>query len=98
MKTNEKKSYKVQIFGDPYTLVSDEVENNILQSARLVDELMKSINQDYRITDPKKIAVLTALRIMHKLIILEEELDHNEHKMAVLVNLIDQNVFSLFHQ
>ena len=98
MKKNEKKSYKVEIFGDQYTLVSDEVESNLIQSAKLIDELMHRISQDYHITDPKKIAVLTALRIAHKSIILEEELDRDEQKMAVLINLIDQDVLSLFHQ
>lgn len=98
MNTSKKKNYKVQIFGDQYTLVSDEAEDSLIKAATLVDEIMQSISKSYQIADSSKIAVLTALRIVHKSIILEEELDRNEQKMAVLVNLIDQDIFSLFHQ
>ncbi len=98
MNTSKKKNYKVQIFGDQYTLVSDEAEDSLIKAATLVDDIMQSISKSYQIADSKKIAVLTALRIVHKSIILEGELDRNEQKMAVLVNLIDQDIFSLFHQ
>jgi len=98
MNKNAEKNYKIQIFGDQYTLVSDEDEGCLIQSAKLIDELMQTISRDYRITDPKKIAVLAALRIAYKSIILEGELDCDNQKMAVLINLIDQNALSLFHQ
>lgn len=97
MKKNEKKNYKLQIFGERYSLVSDESENFLIQSAQVLDGLMQSISQDYRIVDPKKIAVLAALRIVHKSIIMEGELYRDNKKMAMLINLIDQDVLSLFH-
>ena len=98
MKKNEKKNYKIQIFGDQYTLVSDEAEGHLIQSAKLIDKLMQTISQDYHITNPKKIAVLAALRIAHKSIILEGELDRDNQKMAGLIDLIDQDVLSLFYR
>lgn len=98
MKKHEKKNYKIQIFGDQYTLVSDEAEAHLIQSANLIDELMQTISQNYHITSPKKIAVLAALRIAYKSIILEGELDRDNQKVAVLIDLIDQDVLSLFHQ
>jgi cell division protein ZapA (FtsZ GTPase activity inhibitor) len=60
--TNEKKRYRVIIFGQEYTLVSSEQEEQILEAARLVDTTMQEIAGKSAI-DQNKIAVLVALHM-----------------------------------
>ena len=92
---NEKKSYKVQIFEEQYTLLSDESEAFVLRAAEIVDAIMKEISHQSMITDSKKIAVLSALRIADKL--LNSERDHlqDQQKKIALESYIDQELSTL---
>jgi cell division protein ZapA (FtsZ GTPase activity inhibitor) len=89
---NEKKSYKVQIFEEHYVLSSDESESLVLKSAEMVDACMKEISRQSTITDSKKIAVLSALRIAEKLLKFERDYDKDEQKKLTLKNYIDQEL------
>lgn len=89
---NEKKSYKVQIFEENYVLSSDESEALVLKAAETVDLAMKEISRHFAITDIKKIAVLSALRIASKLLVYEHEYSNKEQKMIALKNYIDQEL------
>ncbi|MBV8660807.1 MAG: cell division protein ZapA, partial [Candidatus Dependentiae bacterium] len=57
------KKYRAHIFGDTYAIISDEKETLILEAVKIVDGVMREIADASQITDPKKIAVLTALKI-----------------------------------
>lgn len=92
---NEKKSYKVQIFEEQYVLSSDESEALVLKAAQIVDTAMKEISHHFAITDTKKIAVLSALRIASKMLHYEQHHDTQEQKMIALKNYIDQEISSL---
>lgn len=91
--SNEKKKYKIDIFEQEYSLVSDEAEFLIKNAAIFVDHTMKEI-QKSGVRDSKKIAVLTALRFA---ILLEQ---HNQQKKVTqeiereLVARIDQELIS----
>jgi len=89
---NEKKSYKVKIFEELYVLSSDESEALVLKAAELVDVSMKEISHHSAITDVKKIAVLSALRIANQLLHCEREHDMNEKRIMALKNYIDQEL------
>jgi len=89
---NEKKSYKVQIFEEHYVLSSDEPEALVLKAAETVDFAMKEISHHFAITDVKKIAVLSALRIASKLLQCEREYGNKEQRMIALKNYIDQEL------
>jgi len=89
---NEKKSYKVQIFEEHYVLASDEGEALVLKAAEMVDLAMKEISHHFAITDVKKIAVLSALRIANKLLHCERASDNKEQNMAALKDYIDQEI------
>lgn len=89
---NEKKSYSVQIFEERYVLLSDEAEFFVIKAAEMVDVVMKEISQQSAITDPKKIAVLSALRIADKLLHFEREYDKEQHKKVALENYINQEL------
>lgn len=89
---NEKKSYKVQIFEEQYVLSSDESEALVLKTAEVVDLVMKEISNHCAITDTKKIAVLSALRIASKLLHYEREYGNQEQRLSALKNYIDQEL------
>jgi cell division protein ZapA (FtsZ GTPase activity inhibitor) len=89
---NEKKSYKVQIFEEPYVLSSDESEALVLKAAEMVDGAMKEISHHFAITDVKKIAVLSALRMASKMLHYESMDGNKEQKMIALKDYIDQEL------
>ncbi|MCX5921990.1 MAG: cell division protein ZapA [Candidatus Dependentiae bacterium] len=89
------KNYKVTIFGDQYSLMSDESEETIVQAAALVDSLMREIAQYSKVSDGKKIAVLTALRIASRVSALESEHEMIKHHKEKLIDQIDQELFSV---
>lgn len=89
---NEKKSYKVQIFEEHYVLSSDESDALVLKAAEMVDVAMKEISHHFAITDVKKIAVLSALRIASKLLHYERKHGNNEQRMIDLKDYIDQEL------
>jgi cell division protein ZapA (FtsZ GTPase activity inhibitor) len=89
---NEKKNYKVQIFEEHYVLSSDESETLVLKAAEMVDACMKEISHQSTITDSKKIAVLSALRIAEKLLNFEREYGKEEQKKLALKNYIEQEL------
>ncbi len=92
---NEKKNYRVQIFGDEYTVISDESENQVIQAATLIDSLMHEIIQNAQLTDPKKIAVFAALRIASKLLDCEQSLETDNNKKVALVEYIEQELLTI---
>lgn len=83
-------SYKVSIFGDQYTIKTDESSEFIMQAATLVDSTMKEIACSSRF-DTKSIAVLAALRIAYQRI----AADCTQTQQEALVNYIDQELSKL---
>ena len=92
---NEKKSYKVQIFEEHYVLVSDQSEAFVLKAAEIVDAAMKEISQQSTITDTKKIAVLSALRIADLLLNVEKKYQQEQQKTVAIESYIDQELSNL---
>lgn len=83
-------SYKVSIFGDQYTIKTDEPADLIVQVAALVDSTMKEIACGSNL-DSKSIAVLAALRIAHQIIACNTHQSSND----ALINMIDQELAKL---
>ena len=90
--TVETKKYKVDIFGDSFTIVTDESEKHVIESAKLVDSLMKEIAEKTNLTDIKKIAIFTAFQISSKLGKLESEVKDNKQIGEKLIGLIDKSI------
>lgn len=67
-----KKTLEVTIFGERYTLVSDESVEHIESSARLVNQVMDGIKRA-GVSDEKKVAVLASLQLASKMLKMEEE-------------------------
>jgi cell division protein ZapA (FtsZ GTPase activity inhibitor) len=96
---NEKKSYKVSIFGDTYSLVSDETEDHLMRSAQLVDSLMNQIGQHVQGTQShnaraKQCAVLTALQIASQFLRIQADSNESDRKHKDLLQLLEQTLFS----
>jgi cell division protein ZapA (FtsZ GTPase activity inhibitor) len=84
-------SYKISIFGDQYTIKTDESHDLIIQAAALVDSVMKEIACASKF-DTKSIAVLAALRIAHQMLSAGQ---CNAHNNEALMSLIDQELTKL---
>lgn len=87
------KNLKVTIFGEPYTLASDEADEHVLKTAQLLDSLMQDIAQASKISDTKKIAVLAGLRIASQLVALKAEQEAIDLQNKKLIDQIDRELF-----
>lgn len=97
---NEKKNYKVSIFGETYSLVSDEAESHLVQSAQLLDSLMHQIGQHIPAMQShnaraKQCAVLSALQIASTLLRTQAMWDESQRKQNDLVLLLEQTLLSV---
>lgn len=92
---NNVKQYKVTIFGDHYSLMSDESEETVLKVASFVDTMMKEIAEKSKLQDGKKVAVLAALRAASLLTALESERESAQRHYQKLSDLIDPELFSI---
>ena len=63
----QSKTYKVTIFGEQYTFMSDESEQHVAFVAHIVDSTMQDIAQKMPRIPSGKIAVLVALQLASKL-------------------------------
>lgn len=72
----EIKKYKARIFGELYSIVSDEPEAVVAEVVNKVDSYMKEIASKTSMTvDSKRIAVLAALKATQELLILQRQQD-----------------------
>lgn len=89
---NEAKQYKVLIFGDQYTLISDEPQEQVMRSAVIVDSYMKEIAQKLPYLDEKKVAVLSAVRLASQFIGSQVAQECDKKKQEMLIQFIDQQI------
>ncbi len=91
----ERKTVRVTIFNQTYTLAAagaDELES----LAHSVDDLMHEIAQRSGVSDPSRVAVLTALHLADRLRGSEDELaslkKHVSHKSREFALLLDKAI------
>ena len=70
--SNKTDSYQVDIFGDQYSLASDESPEKVQQVAHHINSLMKEISTKTSVQDKKILAVMSALKIASSLLELQE--------------------------
>jgi len=90
--SNSVKSYKLEIFNDQYTLLSDESEKHLEKSAALVDKYMKEIADRVTTKDVSRIAVLAAIRLASTVLYREAELEEKQQYETKLIALIDEQL------
>jgi len=91
----ERKTVRVTIFNQAYTLAAASAEE--LESlAHSVDDLMHDIAQRSGVSDPSRVAVLTALHLADRLRGSEDELaslkKHVDHKSREFALLLDKAI------
>lgn len=74
--------FKVTLFGEPLTLVSDESEQDLIASVRLVDDLMKDLATRSGSIDTKQLALLAAVQLAHQKL----------QDQSKLMHLVDMNI------
>jgi cell division protein ZapA len=68
-----RKRITVDIYGQQYSIVGDESTSHIRMVAAIVDDKMREINAKNPSLDINKLAVLTAVNVVHDYIKLREE-------------------------
>lgn len=90
-----KNTYKLLIFGDHYSIVSDESQALITKAAAHVDALMKEISTKAAHVDEKRIAVLVALQLASKVLMLETSKEYTEGCHKKLIDRLEQEYLAL---
>jgi cell division protein ZapA (FtsZ GTPase activity inhibitor) len=80
--------YRVSIFGQTYSLVSDESEEQLLAAAKSVDRMMREIAPQSTEVDVAKVAVLTALRLTLENADLTQQVNEHAASHTRLMNLL----------
>lgn len=84
------------MFGELYQLTSDEPEDHVAYIAQRVDHLMRDVAAHALGVDPKRIAVLVALRLASQLSQLESHIEKAKKEELKLAELIDRELHSMF--
>ena len=84
------KHYTVTILGFPYTIVSDETHESVMNAASVVDKNMQEIARANPKLSLHVIAVLVALQLAHQDKSRQEKLHTSEVFYQSLIDKIDQ--------
>ncbi|WP_409289691.1 cell division protein ZapA [Peribacillus sp. SCS-37] len=75
MSDHNKRKITVDIYGQQYTIVGAESSSHIRIVASMVDDKMREINAMNPRLDVSKVAVLTAVNVMHDYLKVKDELE-----------------------
>ena len=90
------KKYKARIFGELYSVTSDENEQFVASVVNTVDNYMKEISlKSSGALDSKHVAVLAALRIAQELLELQAQMGKDKHHLEKIMMLLDEEKSSL---
>lgn len=95
---NKARNYKVTIFGDRYSLITDESESHVAKAALLVDSLMQQVAKKIKNADNKKVAVLVALQLASNNLSLAQVSEQENTHALELIDLIDHTVSSILYE
>ncbi|MFD3445374.1 cell division protein ZapA [Microbacteriaceae bacterium 4G12] len=73
MSQQNRKRITVEIYNQQYSIVGEENSSHIRMVAAIVDDKMREINAKNPSLDVSKLAVLTAVNVVHDYIKLKEE-------------------------
>ena len=85
-----RKSVRVTIYNQPYTLTATDEPGEVEALAHTVDELMTSIAQRAGNVDSQRIAVLTCLHMADRIRTMERELGRVDLKAREFSLLLDK--------
>lgn len=81
LKEQQKTRITVDIYGQQYSIVGTESSSHIRLVASIVDDKMREISAKNPTLDTSKLAVLTAVNIVHEYIKLKDEYERLLRKM-----------------
>lgn len=84
------KSLKISIMGKQYTIATDEDNDDIIQAAQLVDQLMKNKMAQLSSLSQDKVAVVVALQLAADLQKKTQLLDSWQQKAEDLTSLLKE--------
>lgn len=87
--------YTITIFGNSYTIVSDEEPEVVMKLLRDVETAMGTMAAKIESNDGQKVAVLTALQFAYRLREAEIALRKKEQQELKIIDCIDQQLSSL---
>lgn len=85
----EIKKYRARIYGELYSLMTDESEETLLETVRIVDGMMREIAEKAGSLEVKKIAVLAALKVAAKMLHMEKVLEDEKQLSSRIMNVIN---------
>lgn len=92
----EIKKYKARIFGELYSIKSDEDEKFVAEVVGTVDNYMREISaKSSNALDGKQIAVLAALKIAQELLELQGQIYKDKQHLKDIMALLDKEEISL---
>jgi cell division protein ZapA (FtsZ GTPase activity inhibitor) len=89
---DEAKRFDIQLYGESYSIISDESEDKVFEVAKQVDDLMNLIARRTGLSDVKKIAVLTALKLATNKNELENAAIGYDDTCKKLVDMVNQRL------
>ena len=78
----KKSRINVEIYGQQYSVVGDESTSHIRMVAAIVDDKMRELNAKNPSLDTSRLAVLTAVNVIHDYIKLKEEHEKLKESMT----------------
>ena len=75
MSDGKKTKTTVNIYGQHFTIIGEESKAHMRHVAGMVDDKMREINEKNPYIDINKLAVLTAVNVVHDYLKLKEELE-----------------------
>ena len=91
----EKKRYKVRLFDDEYTILSDDMHEHIVVAAQHVDRRMHEMARNQPALDTKKMALLVALQLASDVVVLEKKDATRAQEHQELAQKVQQGLDSL---
>ena len=91
---NDVQTYAVSIFGETYSLVSDEGKEVVSVVAQKVDAAMQEIATKMKHLDTKRIAILAAIKFVHELQLLENRIAKKDLEYVNFINSLDRVIAS----
>lgn len=83
---------RVRVFGESFTLLSDEQIEFVEKAAQRVDELMSQFAHGVRIPDAKRLAILTAIQLAHDLQKQEAQYANTELQIEELLQCVTEQL------
>lgn len=88
----ERKEYKIFIFGQEFSIVSDESEQDVLLIEQQINDIASALSGQMNNLDTKKLAILTSLQLASKMVSSNKKNCEYDFAIEGLVQFIDSQV------